>query len=92
MSGHDAKYFTTTKKGEIHELKEELNSQYKVRSPVRPCSGVHVSSVSPLALLPRIGERLGNRLGRVPLPFGTARFRVAVNTLLWRRRSLCRFF
>lgn len=29
MSGHDAKYFTTTKKGEIHELKEELNSQYK---------------------------------------------------------------
>lgn len=30
MSGHDAKYFTTTKKGEIHELKEELNSQYKV--------------------------------------------------------------
>ena len=33
MSGHDAKYFTTTKKGEIHELKEELNSQYKVRLP-----------------------------------------------------------
>lgn len=33
MSGHDAKYFTTTKKGEIHELKEELNSQYKVRFP-----------------------------------------------------------
>ncbi|CAM6092286.1 unnamed protein product [Calypogeia fissa] len=29
MSGHDSKYFTTTKKGEIHELKEELNSQYK---------------------------------------------------------------
>lgn len=31
MSGHDSKYFTTTKKGEIHELKEELNSQYKDR-------------------------------------------------------------
>jgi hypothetical protein len=31
MSGHDSKYFTTTKKGEIHELKEELNSQFKVR-------------------------------------------------------------
>lgn len=29
MSGQDSKYFTTTKKGEIHELKEELNSQYK---------------------------------------------------------------
>ncbi|GAQ78829.1 adapitin protein [Klebsormidium nitens] len=29
MSGHDSKYFTTTKKGEIHELKEELNSQFK---------------------------------------------------------------
>ncbi|GJP48281.1 hypothetical protein CLOM_g7596 [Closterium sp. NIES-68] len=29
MSGHDSKYFTTTKKGEIHELKEELNSPYK---------------------------------------------------------------
>lgn len=26
----DSKYFTTTKKGEIHELKEELNSPYKV--------------------------------------------------------------
>jgi hypothetical protein len=31
MSGHDSKYFSTTKKGEIPELKEELNSQYKVR-------------------------------------------------------------
>lgn len=30
MSGHDSKYFSTTKKGEIPELKEELNSQYKV--------------------------------------------------------------
>ncbi|KAM3313219.1 hypothetical protein ACQJBY_032706 [Aegilops geniculata] len=29
MSGHDSKYFSTTKKGEIPELKEELNSQYK---------------------------------------------------------------
>lgn len=38
MSGHDAKYFTTTKKGEIHELKEELNSQYKVRSPFLRCA------------------------------------------------------
>ena len=26
----DSKYFTTTKKGEIHELKEELNAPYKV--------------------------------------------------------------
>jgi len=33
MSGHDSKYFSTTKKGEIPELKEELNSQYKVRPP-----------------------------------------------------------
>jgi hypothetical protein len=43
MSGHDAKYFTTTKKGEIHELKEELNSQYKVGSPFPPreaCCGL----------------------------------------------------
>lgn len=32
MSGHDSKYFSTTKKGEIPELKEELNSQYKVLS------------------------------------------------------------
>lgn len=39
MSGHDAKYFTTTKKGEIHELKEELNSQYKVRAfPIPACA------------------------------------------------------
>lgn len=30
MTGHDSKYFSTTKKGEIPELKEELNSQYKV--------------------------------------------------------------
>ncbi|OMO58604.1 hypothetical protein COLO4_34497 [Corchorus olitorius] len=29
MSGHDSKYFSTTKKGEIPELKEELNSPYK---------------------------------------------------------------
>ncbi|KAF3630347.1 hypothetical protein FXO38_27204 [Capsicum annuum] len=29
MSSHDSKYFSTTKKGEIPELKEELNSQYK---------------------------------------------------------------
>ncbi|KAE8732963.1 putative transcription factor KAN2-like [Hibiscus syriacus] len=29
MSRHDSKYFSTTKKGEIPELKEELNSQYK---------------------------------------------------------------
>ncbi|KAM7531319.1 hypothetical protein LguiB_034729 [Lonicera macranthoides] len=29
MSGHNSKYFSTTKKGEIPELKEELNSQYK---------------------------------------------------------------
>ncbi|CAM8909539.1 unnamed protein product [Rhodiola kirilowii] len=29
MSGHDSRYFSTTKKGEIPELKEELNSQYK---------------------------------------------------------------
>ena len=33
MSGHDSKYFSTTKKGEIPELKEELNSQYKVLRP-----------------------------------------------------------
>lgn len=42
MSGHDSKYFSTTKKGEIPELKEELNSQYKVNqrtpSPVSPVS------------------------------------------------------
>ncbi|KAE8725987.1 hypothetical protein F3Y22_tig00007902pilonHSYRG00030 [Hibiscus syriacus] len=30
MSRHDSKYFSTTKKGEIPELKEELNSQYKI--------------------------------------------------------------
>lgn len=30
MSRNDSKYFSTTKKGEIPELKEELNSQYKV--------------------------------------------------------------
>ena len=30
MSGHDSNYFSTTKKGEIPELKDELNSQYKV--------------------------------------------------------------
>ncbi|XP_051151479.1 beta-adaptin-like protein C [Andrographis paniculata] len=29
MSGHDSRYFSTTKKGEIPELKEELHSQYK---------------------------------------------------------------
>ncbi|KAG7016979.1 Beta-adaptin-like protein C, partial [Cucurbita argyrosperma subsp. argyrosperma] len=29
MSAHNSKYFSTTKKGEIPELKEELNSQYK---------------------------------------------------------------
>eukprot|EP00252_Welwitschia_mirabilis_P025693 TRINITY_DN8150_c0_g1_i1.p1 TRINITY_DN8150_c0_g1~~TRINITY_DN8150_c0_g1_i1.p1 ORF type:complete len:901 (-),score=194.71 TRINITY_DN8150_c0_g1_i1:398-3100(-) len=29
MAGHDSKYFSTTKKGEIPELKDELNSQYK---------------------------------------------------------------
>ncbi|KAH9326126.1 hypothetical protein KI387_006304, partial [Taxus chinensis] len=29
MSGHDARYFSTTKKGEISEFKDELNSQYK---------------------------------------------------------------
>ncbi|KAK6941201.1 Clathrin adaptor, alpha/beta/gamma-adaptin, appendage, Ig-like subdomain [Dillenia turbinata] len=29
MSGHDSRYFSTTKKGEIHELKEELHSQSK---------------------------------------------------------------
>lgn len=34
MSGHDSKYFSTTKKGEIPELKEELNSQYKVCFPL----------------------------------------------------------
>lgn len=28
-SGHDSKYFSTTKKGEIHELREELRSQSK---------------------------------------------------------------
>ncbi|KAJ6952324.1 hypothetical protein NC653_041460 [Populus alba x Populus x berolinensis] len=32
MSCHDSKFFSTTKKGEILELKEELNSQYKVHS------------------------------------------------------------
>ncbi|KAL6985909.1 hypothetical protein U1Q18_019283 [Sarracenia purpurea var. burkii] len=32
MSGHDSKYFSTTKKGEIPELREELNSQYKMKS------------------------------------------------------------
>ena len=30
MSWHDSKYFSTTNKGEIPVLKEELNSQYKV--------------------------------------------------------------
>lgn len=34
MSGHDSKYFSTTKKGEIPELKEELNSQYKVTTSI----------------------------------------------------------
>ncbi|PPS03181.1 hypothetical protein GOBAR_AA17468 [Gossypium barbadense] len=29
MSGHDSKYFSTTKKGEIPELKEELNYQHR---------------------------------------------------------------
>jgi hypothetical protein len=46
MSGHDAKYFTTTKKGEIHELKEELHSQYKVSSLALP-----PFSLSPTLLL-----------------------------------------
>jgi hypothetical protein len=36
MSGHDSKYFSTTKKGEIPELKEELNSQYKVHLSLSP--------------------------------------------------------
>jgi hypothetical protein len=36
MSGHDSKYFSTTKKGEIPELKEELNSQYKVPPTFTP--------------------------------------------------------
>ncbi|XP_021720260.1 uncharacterized protein LOC110687921 [Chenopodium quinoa] len=35
MSGHDSKYFSTTKKGEIPELKEELNSQYKGKKTVK---------------------------------------------------------
>ncbi|XP_057977350.1 uncharacterized protein LOC131164284 [Malania oleifera] len=34
MSGHDSKYFSTTKTGEMPELKEELNSQYK--RPINP--------------------------------------------------------
>ena len=29
MQGSDAKYFQTTKKGEIHELKSDLNSNNK---------------------------------------------------------------
>ncbi|KAG8100620.1 hypothetical protein GUJ93_ZPchr0013g35630 [Zizania palustris] len=36
MSGHDSKYFSTTKKGEIPELKEELIFQYKVPFPSPP--------------------------------------------------------
>jgi len=36
MSRNDSKYFSTTKKGEIPELKEELNSQYKVPFPSDP--------------------------------------------------------
>eukprot|EP00897_Mesotaenium_endlicherianum_P006044 jgi/Mesen1/5468/ME000273S04692 len=46
MSGHDSKYFTTTKKGEIHELKEELNSQYKDDDPyVRKTAAVCVAKL-----------------------------------------------
>jgi hypothetical protein len=48
MSGHDAKYFTTTKKGEIHELKEELNSQYKVpNQKLEPVAATLFFSTSP---------------------------------------------
>jgi hypothetical protein len=48
MSGHDAKYFTTTKKGEIHELKEELNSQYKVpNQKLSPVAATPFFSTSP---------------------------------------------
>jgi hypothetical protein len=48
MSGHDAKYFTTTKKGEIHELKEELNSQYKVpNQKLNPVAAMLFFSTSP---------------------------------------------
>ncbi|KEH36396.1 hypothetical protein MTR_3g118335 [Medicago truncatula] len=36
MSRNDSKYFSTMKKGEIPELKEELNSQYKVPFPQIP--------------------------------------------------------
>jgi hypothetical protein len=43
MSGHDSKYFSTTKKGEIPELKEELNSQYKVTLLTSPSPPVPIS-------------------------------------------------
>ncbi|KAJ0048897.1 hypothetical protein Pint_15129 [Pistacia integerrima] len=36
MIGHDSMYFSTTKKGEIPELKEELNSQYKPLKSTTP--------------------------------------------------------
>ncbi|XP_038687292.1 uncharacterized protein LOC119986702 [Tripterygium wilfordii] len=38
MSDHDSKYFSTTKKEEIHELKEELNSQDKMYTCKGPCT------------------------------------------------------
>lgn len=44
MSGHDSKYFSTTKKGEIPELKEELNSQYKVIFCLSLCIYVSAST------------------------------------------------
>ena len=49
MSGHDSKYFSTTKKGEIPELKEELNSQYKVLSS--DLTLVSISGICDLPLL-----------------------------------------
>jgi hypothetical protein len=54
----DGKYFQTTKKGEIHELKEELNSTSRdkikeaVRSPFLLCG--RVLPAAPLALSCRL--------------------------------------
>ncbi|RVX04083.1 Beta-adaptin-like protein C [Vitis vinifera] len=49
MSGHDSKYFSTTKKGEIPELKEELNSQYKVRFSQLPICTSQLSDSTGIA-------------------------------------------
>jgi hypothetical protein len=85
MSGHDSKYFSTTKKGEIPELKEELNSQYKVR---------RLSTLFSFCHPPRAGELVracGSRsrrpgestLGRLARPFLDLRVLVALTRVVW---------